>query len=172
LGASAATGFARCSGVACARLRGCEKIPFAANPNRPNGPGEPSPGLRPQADALGKQAKHPCGLKGRETLPATLSRPCRTLCCDDASFPRASLRSALGSVLPARWAGWWPPAERDFFTSSEPSIAALSQKSTALDQRSTRPAQTSAAGTERSSHPRGCFSDPFKRSFGPNEHSQ
>jgi hypothetical protein len=34
--------------------------------NRPNGPGEPSPGLRPKADALGKRAEPPCGLKGRE----------------------------------------------------------------------------------------------------------
>ena len=58
-----------------------------------------------QADALGKQAKHPCGLKGREKLATTLSRPYRALCGYDASFPRASLRSALGSVLPARWAG-------------------------------------------------------------------
>jgi len=26
--------------------------------HRPNGPGDPSPGLRPQADALGKRAPH------------------------------------------------------------------------------------------------------------------
>jgi hypothetical protein len=34
---------------------------------RPNGPGERSPGLRPKADALGKEAPNPCGLKGRES---------------------------------------------------------------------------------------------------------
>jgi hypothetical protein len=35
---------------------------------RPNGPGESSPGhLRPKADALGQQAPHSCGLKGRES---------------------------------------------------------------------------------------------------------
>src|SRR4051812_20173448 len=33
---------------------------------RPNGPGDSSPGLRPEADALGKGAPHRCGLKGRE----------------------------------------------------------------------------------------------------------
>ena len=37
--------------------------------NRPNGPGEPSPGLRPQADALGEgRENHQSGLKGREKL--------------------------------------------------------------------------------------------------------
>jgi mono/diheme cytochrome c family protein len=35
--------------------------------HRPNGPRDPSPGLRPKADALGKKkVPHPCGLKGRE----------------------------------------------------------------------------------------------------------
>jgi hypothetical protein len=33
---------------------------------RSNGPAESSPGLRSKANALGKQAKSPCGLKGRE----------------------------------------------------------------------------------------------------------
>src|SRR3954465_1675164 len=33
---------------------------------RPNGPGDSSPGLRPEADALGKGAPHRCGLIGRE----------------------------------------------------------------------------------------------------------
>jgi hypothetical protein len=37
-------------------------------PTRPNGPAESSPGLRPQADALGKHIAPPCGLKGRESL--------------------------------------------------------------------------------------------------------
>jgi hypothetical protein len=36
--------------------------------NRPNGPGEHSPGLRPKADALGSRAPPPGGLKGRESL--------------------------------------------------------------------------------------------------------
>ena len=91
------------------------KNPPSAPTNRPNGPGEPSPGLRPQADALGKQATHPCGLKGRENLPP----PSRALTGRSevtTFFPRASLRSALGYILPARWAGWRPP---DFFTGSE-----------------------------------------------------
>lgn len=35
---------------------------------RPNGPGDPSPGMRPQADSLGQQAPQPCGLTGREIL--------------------------------------------------------------------------------------------------------
>jgi hypothetical protein len=39
-----------------------------SRPRRPNGPGDPSPGPRPKADALGKRAPHPCGLKGRERL--------------------------------------------------------------------------------------------------------
>ena len=39
-----------------------------SRPVRPNGPGEPSPGLRPQADALGQQAPQAGGLKGRERL--------------------------------------------------------------------------------------------------------
>ena len=37
-------------------------------PPRPTGRGEPSPGLRPKADAVGQQAPHSCGLKGRESL--------------------------------------------------------------------------------------------------------
>jgi len=47
---------------------------------RPKGSGERSPGLRPKANALGKRAPHPCGLKGRETVcPATpvFRRPAR-----------------------------------------------------------------------------------------------
>ena len=34
--------------------------------NRPNGPGERSPGLRPKADALGRKATKHRGLKGRD----------------------------------------------------------------------------------------------------------
>jgi hypothetical protein len=41
---------------------------------RPNGPREPSPGLRPQADALGLQAPQPCGLKGLRDLNRKPSR--------------------------------------------------------------------------------------------------
>src|SRR5215213_548384 len=41
---------------------------------RPNGPAELSPGLRPQADALGQQAPQSRGLKGREILNRELSR--------------------------------------------------------------------------------------------------
>src|SRR5215217_596849 len=37
-----------------------------AAPNRPNGPAERSPGLRPKADALGRKATDRCGLKGRK----------------------------------------------------------------------------------------------------------
>ena len=37
---------------------------------RPNGPGDSSPGPSPKADALGKRAPHPGGLKGRENLYA------------------------------------------------------------------------------------------------------
>jgi hypothetical protein len=36
--------------------------------HRPNGPEELSPGLRPQADALGRKAINHRGLKGRESL--------------------------------------------------------------------------------------------------------
>src|SRR5262245_235956 len=36
--------------------------------SRPNGPEDPSPGLRPQADALGQQSPQPRGLKGRESF--------------------------------------------------------------------------------------------------------
>ena len=42
--------------------------------HRPNGPAEPSPGLRPQADALGLKTPQPRGLKGRENLNRELSR--------------------------------------------------------------------------------------------------
>jgi hypothetical protein len=38
---------------------------------RPNGPRDPSPGPRPKADALGKKAPQPCGLKGRGNLHAS-----------------------------------------------------------------------------------------------------
>src|SRR6476661_10214468 len=37
---------------------------------RPNGSGEWSPGLRPEADALGGEMTTGCGLKGRETCLA------------------------------------------------------------------------------------------------------
>jgi len=65
------------------------RFALARNPShqsRPNGPGEPSPGLRPQADALGNETIKPCGLKGREKpglsrelrrLRQQLSRPVR-----------------------------------------------------------------------------------------------
>ena len=39
-------------------------------PTRPNGPAEPSPGMRPQADSLGEIAIHHRGLKGRERFLA------------------------------------------------------------------------------------------------------
>jgi len=43
--------------------------PLERLPNRPNGPVEPSQGLRPKADALGKSAGQGSrGLKGRENL--------------------------------------------------------------------------------------------------------
>jgi hypothetical protein len=35
---------------------------------RPDGPSEQSPGLRPQADALGNEAGSKCALKGRRSL--------------------------------------------------------------------------------------------------------
>jgi len=45
--------------------------PWERLTNRPNGPAEPSPGLRPKADALGKPADQgPRSLKGRENLGA------------------------------------------------------------------------------------------------------
>ena len=81
---------------------------------RPNGPGEPSPGLRPKADALGKRARTPCGLKGRENLgwiePRTVSRALAALqaalvCCAFSPGHRPPA-SALGWALPARWAGF------------------------------------------------------------------
>src|SRR5579872_3385657 len=43
---------------------------------RPEGSGDPSPGLRPKADALGKRPPPRCGLEGRET-PARQERPAR-----------------------------------------------------------------------------------------------
>jgi hypothetical protein len=42
--------------------------PAGKTPHRPNGSEDPSPGLRPKADALGKRTPYPCGLKGRENL--------------------------------------------------------------------------------------------------------
>jgi hypothetical protein len=46
-------------------------------PVRPNGPGERSPGLRPQADTLGGEMTTQCGLKGRETAgPVVEGRGC------------------------------------------------------------------------------------------------
>jgi len=36
--------------------------------DRPNGPRDLSPGLRPEADTLGKQPPQTHGLKGRENL--------------------------------------------------------------------------------------------------------
>ena len=41
-------------------------LPVGQTRVRPNGPGDPSPGLRPEADALGKIGTPSCGLKGRE----------------------------------------------------------------------------------------------------------
>jgi hypothetical protein len=43
-----------------------------AAPVRPNGPGEQSPGLRPEADALGGEMTMWCGLQGRETVGPAL----------------------------------------------------------------------------------------------------
>src|SRR3954465_8588948 len=40
----------------------------ASKPRRPNGPGERSPGLRPEADALGQEHQYRGRLKGRETI--------------------------------------------------------------------------------------------------------
>ena len=90
------------------------EAPRCSYQNRPNGPGEPSPGLRPKADALGKQAEPLCGLKGRENLgwiePMTVSRALAALqaalvgCAFSPGHrPPAS---ALGWALPARWAGF------------------------------------------------------------------
>jgi hypothetical protein len=81
-------------------------------PVRPNGPAEPSPGLKPKADALGKKAESPSGLKGRENQgliepkrrAAELSRPFRPPWFVVLFFsPRASacgLSPGLGSAGP------------------------------------------------------------------------
>jgi len=94
-------------------------------PIRPNGPGERSPGLRPQADALGGEMTMRCGLKGRETVgpafEAAVAKPVIRaffLRCPPGSrglsgrkervpfFPgHRPSASALGWSLPTRWAG-------------------------------------------------------------------
>jgi len=78
--------------------------------NRPNGPGEPSPGLRPQADALGKEAgQSSCGLKGHENLEPIALQASEALAAFQAAVlgctcsPRASasgLSPGLGSAGP------------------------------------------------------------------------
>ena len=102
-------------------------------PPRPNGPVDPSPGLRPQADALGQQVPavlRPDGPRDTE-LKAEQPTPEETLAAFPATAPllaaktavsaspafrprgewialppRASAAaSALGWALPARWAG-------------------------------------------------------------------
>jgi hypothetical protein len=66
---------------------------FWKPPHRPNGSGDPSPGLRPQADALGTRAPHHGGLKGRESLAAT-SRRART-----TGFATVTLKRELTKCL-------------------------------------------------------------------------
>jgi hypothetical protein len=85
--------------------------------HRPNGPAEHSPGLRPQADALGRKAINHRGLKGpREFYRGGSSLGSGSLGLsgrravgpvDPGHRPAAS---ALGLDLPARWAG---PAGHD-----------------------------------------------------------
>src|SRR5215210_2795227 len=78
-------------------------------PTRPNGPVEPSPGLRPEADALGEKGnqttrpERPQEVLGRSRLaPPRFSRPFRPQGCG-ACRPRASacgLSPGLGSAGP------------------------------------------------------------------------
>src|SRR5215218_11135419 len=62
---------------------------------RPNGPAEQSPGLRPQADALGKETINRRGLKGRESRSRSRCQSSEVLAALQAAriwvrFPRAS----------------------------------------------------------------------------------
>src|SRR4029077_10503939 len=84
-----------------------------ADPSRPKGSGDPSPGPRPKADALGKRAPPSLRPEGpREPFPtAALQRRANGLATLQAALRCQSLHpghrpaaSALGSVLPARWA--------------------------------------------------------------------
>ena len=110
----------------------------ARSSHRPNGPGDPSPGLRPKADTLGnKSDAHPGGLKGREnpvqeeSSRGLLSNKLNLLLVVKTASPRPVLSgrtalsslhpghrpsaSALGSVLSARWAGCkWRPESLSF----------------------------------------------------------
>ena len=90
------------------------EAPRCSYQNRPNGPGEPSPGLRPEADALGRKHNKP----KRPVGPRELCSPSSALSSlgSRGLSGRMAVRpaypghrpsaSALGWALPARWAGF------------------------------------------------------------------
>jgi len=82
----------------------------AANPTRPNGPGEHSPGLRPKADALGhRRSLHPRGLKGRERSFRDGSAPGESSRGPSGRRIVAAVGSQGIGLRPHPWAGFSRP---------------------------------------------------------------
>ena len=71
-------------------LYACQWTDKSSYQNRPNGPGEPSPGLRPKADALGRRANNQAACRAaRVCSPSGLS-----------SLILAALQAAWFGLLP------------------------------------------------------------------------
>src|SRR6185312_163049 len=79
--------------------------------HRPNESGDPSPGLRPKADTLGKKGAHPCGLKGRESS-VVLKRLTNGLATLQAA-PHCHLSTQGIGLRPLPWAPFSRPVGPD-----------------------------------------------------------